>query len=81
MSGCPVVASDIPVFHEVAGPAALFFDHRLSQRLAEGAAASLEPDIRARLVAEGYVHSRRFSWARAADQVRRVYEEASALRH
>jgi glycosyltransferase involved in cell wall biosynthesis len=80
-SGCPVVASDIPVFHEVAGSAALFFDPRLAEALAEAASASLEHETRTRLREGGYANSASFSWATAAEQIAQVYSEVSSSRH
>jgi glycosyltransferase involved in cell wall biosynthesis len=75
MNGCPVVASDIPVFHEVAGPAALFFDPRRGEKLAIAVAESLKSHVQTRLVEQGVENAKRFSWERAADQIIEIYEE------
>jgi len=65
--GCPVVASDIAVFHETAGDAALYFE--------PGSAASLsarieqlarDPSLGARLRENGHVNARRFRWRDSA---------------
>jgi glycosyltransferase involved in cell wall biosynthesis len=79
-NGCPAVLSDIPAFREVAGDAAVFFDPRLGERLAEAVAAAREPDVRRRLVEGGYENVRRFSWDQAARQTLAVYEEAIRLK-
>ena len=72
-AGVPVACSDIPVLHEVAGDAALFFDP-----LDEGAiAASLDrivsdAALRAQLSAAGPLRARGFTWERTAEQTLRV---------
>jgi glycosyltransferase involved in cell wall biosynthesis len=78
-NGCPAVLSDISVFHEVAGEAALFFDPRLGERLAEAVALAREPGVRRRLVAAGGENVRRFSWDRTAEQTCAAYEEARRM--
>lgn len=75
--GCPAVLSEIPAFREVAGHAAIYFDPRLSGRLAEAVAAALEPDTRRRLVEAGQANFRRFSWNQTAEQWFEVYAEAA----
>jgi glycosyltransferase involved in cell wall biosynthesis len=79
LNGCPVVCSDIPVFREVAGEAAVFFDPRLGERLAEAVATACGPGVHHRLREAGRENVRRFSWDRAADQTLAVYEEAAAI--
>ncbi len=75
--GCPTVLSDIPCFREVAGDAAVFFDRRLSGRLAEAVAMVGEPDVRRRVTEAGSANIRRFSWDRTAEQTFQVYSEAA----
>ena len=77
VNGCPVVCADTPVFHEVAGNGALFFDPRLGERLAEAVATACEAKVRNRLVETGHENVRRFSWDRAAEQILAVYQEAA----
>ncbi len=77
LCGCPAVISDIPAFREVAGDAAVFFDPRLAERLAEAVAAVGEPDIRRRLVEAGRANVPRFNWDRTAEQWFEVYSEAA----
>ncbi|MCA9235127.1 MAG: glycosyltransferase family 4 protein [Planctomycetales bacterium] len=73
---CPVVCSDIPVFREVAGNAALFFDPRLAESLAASVAKACEPETIQRLRAAGLANTQRFSWDKAAEQTLAVYKEA-----
>jgi glycosyltransferase involved in cell wall biosynthesis len=77
LCGCPAVLSDIPVFREIAGATAVFFDPRLSERLAEAVAAIGEPEIRRQLVGTGLANVRRFSWSQAAEQWFEVHGEAA----
>jgi glycosyltransferase involved in cell wall biosynthesis len=80
VNGCPCVLSDLPVFREVAGDAARFFDPRLGERLAEAVAAADEPETRRRLIDAGRANVRRFSWDRTADQTLAVYEEVARMK-
>jgi glycosyltransferase involved in cell wall biosynthesis len=77
--GCPAVISDIPAFREVAGRAAIYFDPRLSERLAEAVAAVGEPDIRRRFIEDGLVNVGRFSWHQTAERWFEVYSEAARV--
>ncbi|HUO84125.1 MAG TPA: hypothetical protein VM534_03335 [Thermoanaerobaculia bacterium] len=73
-----IAAADLyqAVFREVAGDAALYFDPRLGERLAETVALALEPLVRRRLIDAGLENVRRFSWKAAADRTLAVWEEA-----
>jgi glycosyltransferase involved in cell wall biosynthesis len=76
-AGCPVVASDIPVFREVAGEAAVYFDPRLGERLATAVAEAVEPSRRRLLLLAGQENVRRFRWADTAERMAAVYDEAA----
>lgn len=78
-SRCPVVCSDIPVMHEVAGSAALYFDPRCGARLAAAVTDVCEPEVRRRLVDAGIQNVKRFSWERAAGEYAAIYAEAAVL--
>ena len=72
LNRCPLVASDIPVFREVGGDAAEFFDPYDSDSLAEAvgrAAAS-----RQRCIDSGLANAQRFSWKRSAQETLEVYQ-------
>jgi glycosyltransferase involved in cell wall biosynthesis len=71
--GTPVVASDIPVFREVCGEAALFFDPHDHQALARQLSRVSEPELRERLVSLGFERAQAFSWDRAAEELAQVY--------
>lgn len=77
--GTPVVASDIPVFREVLGPAALLVDPRSEAGLAAGVMAVLEdPVLASDLVQRGRERARAFRWERTIRGVLEVYRDLQA---
>jgi glycosyltransferase involved in cell wall biosynthesis len=78
--GVPVVASDLDIFHEVAGAGARYVDPQDPAAVAD-AVRSLDDDAeRQRLIAEGTAHIARFTWATSAqtllDAVRELARRA-----
>ncbi len=63
-AGCPVIASDIPVFREVLGDAGLFADPLDSAAVARRLAESLDPQVRRDCIAAGRARSPQFTWER-----------------
>ncbi len=63
--GCPVVCSDIPVFREVMGPHARYFDPTSPGALVDALAAEVEAGASAHGVRQPL--ALRFSWERSAD--------------
>lgn len=77
--GTPVLCSDIPVFHEVAGDGAEFFPLDSADALAERAGALLEDGgLRERLRDRGHTNSARFLWDDCADLTMDVFRKALA---
>lgn len=77
--GCPVVASDIPVFREVTGGHALFAQPMDVAAL--GAALKTmtdSPALRSELTAAGLARAGELSWDRCAVETLEVYREAEA---
>jgi glycosyltransferase involved in cell wall biosynthesis len=72
-AGVPIVASDIPVFHEVAGDAALFFDPYDDGALAHAMLRVLDKTTRCDLVHKGRERVRSFTWDEAARKLGQVY--------
>jgi len=74
--GTPIVGSDIDVFHEVAGDAAIYF----KAEDADGLQRALERCLDARVADEyrsrGFRRVAEFSWDRTAAETYRVYEKA-----
>ncbi len=78
-AGTAVVASDIPVFHELAGPAAVYFDPRRPEQLAAVLERLLRDDAsRAALALEGRARAARFSWERTAREMLAIYAEVAS---
>ncbi len=73
-AGCPVVASDIPVFREVCRDAAWYVDPRDAAALATALdRIACEPGLRQELRARGALRADAFDWARTAAQTLDVY--------
>jgi glycosyltransferase involved in cell wall biosynthesis len=70
---CPVLCSDIAVFHEICCDAALYFDPSQSSSLAEVVAA-LDAVNREAMVQRGRLNVRRFSWDEAAKKLVALYQ-------
>ena len=71
--GTPVIASDIPVFREVARDAAVYFDPHDDEALAETMMRVLDESTRRDLVEAGRRRVRDFSWDEAARRLVDVY--------
>lgn len=70
--GVPVVASDISVFHEVAGDGILYFDHNDRVSIANTLAQLIEDEnLREKLQTQGLNISRNFSWEKCARETLR----------
>jgi alpha-1,3-rhamnosyl/mannosyltransferase len=72
--GCPVICSNATSLPEVCGDAALLFDPRRPEELAEHLAALLgDSALREAMVMRGQQNCARFSWERSATLVEAVY--------
>ncbi len=71
--GAPVVASDIPVLHEVLGAAAVFIDPTDSSSCAQGIVRVFDPKVREALQQAAKPVLARLSWGEVARQTRDVY--------
>jgi alpha-1,3-rhamnosyl/mannosyltransferase len=68
--GVPVAASDIPVFHEVASEAAIYFNKDNPEDIASKLLVLLkDDDLKTKLVAAGASRLRQFSWEKNAQLV------------
>lgn len=66
-SGAPIICSDLPVLHEVAGECALYFDPENIRDIAEKIDYIVNNrEIRAQLVQSGLARVKRFSWNKCA---------------
>lgn len=68
--GCPTILSDIPVFHEVAGDAAVYFDKDRPEDIASKVLSVLDdPALRQDLAQKGEAQLKKFSWEENATKV------------
>jgi glycosyltransferase involved in cell wall biosynthesis len=80
--GCPVIVSDIPVMHEVAGDAALYVDPLDAESIAGGIRSLLQaPRERERMSRAGLARAAEFSWEATADATRAAVLAAGMRRN
>ncbi len=76
-AGCPVVASDIPVLHEVGGNAAMYFSPQSPADLSKVIRNLLnDDDCRSRLIVLGRENALRFKWRETARQTSELFNHA-----
>lgn len=72
--GLPVVCSDIPVLHEIYGPAARYFDPLNPAAIAQKVTEVLrDKKIRAKLIVAGKARSAKYSWPKLARETLNTY--------
>jgi len=76
--GTPVIASDIAVFHEVAGDAAIYFDPNDVEDLVRALETILDDRVREAFFARGLDRVNHDSWDRCASETYAVYQKALA---
>lgn len=75
-NGCLVMVSDIPVFHEVLGEAAVYFNQDDMNDLAEKMIDVIgEPEKYESFKTKGFDQARRYSWQKLARQTLAIYQE------
>lgn len=70
---CPVVASDIDIFHEIYGTAAVFFDPYDPESCFQ-AISSLTARVKSDMCKKAEIQLQKFSWERMAKKTLEVYE-------
>ncbi|WDF31911.1 glycosyltransferase family 1 protein [Arthrobacter agilis] len=75
-TGTPVIASDIPIFREVGGDAALYVDPDDPRAVADAVQSLEEPDRWAEASRRGRERARSYSWTASADQLRAACRRA-----
>jgi len=76
-SGVPVLCSSIPVFHEVAGDKAIFFDPYDVEQLHDRIYEALTQDAwRRDAISQGLLHSSSFTWCKTAEMTATAYQKA-----
>ncbi|MCY4537783.1 MAG: glycosyltransferase family 1 protein [Chloroflexi bacterium] len=74
--GTPVITSNLSSLPEVAGDAGILVDPLDTEAISDAIMRLLtDAALRKQLVAAGLEHVKRFSWARAASQLKSIYDE------
>lgn len=73
--GTPIIASDIPVFREVAGDAALFANSRSEESLATAMQSVMNSEVREKLIIAGKIREKTFTWEAASNALANVYRD------
>ncbi len=73
--GCPVLAAKSSATPEAAGNAALYFDPK-DPRAIKSAVEKIisDSELRSELVAKGYEQNKKFSWQKAATEMKQAYQ-------
>ena len=88
-AGCPVVCSNIPVFKEVYGDAAVYFDPKKPKDISEkvqfiihnapsSAKASAGREFRIQQTKKGFGQVKKYSWKKLAEKTLQVYKQVSS---
>jgi glycosyltransferase involved in cell wall biosynthesis len=76
--GCPVIASDLPIFHEIYDEAALFFNPKNALDLKEKIELAVaNTNLRSRLYLRGMDQAKKYSWEKMGGEIVKVYESMS----
>lgn len=78
--GCPVIVSDIPIFHEVYGDAAIYFDQNDPSQMAKVILSSLaDKRLLEEQIKKGYKRALMYSWQKMAEETLEVYVRSACL--
>lgn len=78
--GCPVILSDIPVFHEINGDAAVYFDQNDPQDIAKVISETLaDKELTKEMIRRGYKQAAKYSWEKCVGQTYKAYESCLSL--
>jgi len=77
-NGCPVICSDIPVFHEIYGEAAIYFNpndtNDISQKMLKACFDDSNHQSRMSMMNRGQEQVRKYSWKRLAKETLKIYK-------
>jgi glycosyltransferase involved in cell wall biosynthesis len=73
--GVPFIANDMPIFHEVGGDAALYFDPAKPETLAEQVKKLEDPAVRGEHIKRGHAQAAKFSWQDSAATLLKLVQD------
>jgi len=77
VNGCPVLCSDIEVFHEIANDAVVYFDPKSIKSINDAFYRIFNSrKEKQNLIEKGYVRSKTFDWSKCASLTEEVYKKA-----
>lgn len=75
--GCPAIVSDIPVFHEINGDAAVYFNQNDPKDIANVVLATIQnKQLVEEQIKKGYQQAARYSWKKCVERAYEVYLES-----
>jgi len=78
-AGCPVICSDIGIFHEISGDSALYFDPHSGDSINSQLERLItDSSLRQELIYKGNGNLAKYSWIEAAKKTLNVYQQAAA---
>jgi len=78
-AGCPVICSDIDIFHEISGDSALYFDpHSRESVNSQLERLVSDSSLRQELTQKAIANLAKYSWIEAAKRTLNVYQQAAA---
>lgn len=79
-NNCLVLASDIPVHHEIFGDSIIYFDHYKSDDILSKMeyVLSLSSSEKEKLIKKGLAQAKKYSWKKAAQETKRIYESSAS---
>lgn len=79
-AGCPVALSDIPIFREINGEAAVYFNPDNPEDIARVISQVLmNRKLRQSLISKGYKQAKKYSWEKMVRETYKIYESCSSL--
>lgn len=74
--GCPVIVSDIPVFHEIYSDAAVYFNQNNPPAIARVILETVNNKKRIdQLIQQGHQRSKMYSWEKMVEETVRIYQK------
>lgn len=78
--GCPVILSDIPIFHEICGNAAKYFDQNSPEDIARVIKETISDKKLLRdMIAKGYKQVAKYSWKKCVEKTQKEYASCFSL--